>query len=55
MTEGGAYDDIMIKDDASLRHLLNDKVVVDIGSDGTDNATRLGFLTYLSEEEFEGG
>ena len=54
MTEGGAYDDI-IKDDASLRDLLNDKFVVDIGSNGTDNASGLGFLTYLSEEEFEGG
>ena len=54
MTKGGAYDDI-IKDDASLRDLLNDKFVVDIGSNGTDNASGLGFLTYLSEEEFEGG
>ena len=54
MTKGGEYDNI-IKGDASLRELLNEKFVFDIGSKGTDQGTGLGFLTYLSEEEFEGG
>lgn len=54
MTKGGEYDNI-IKGDASLRELLNEKFVFDIGSKGTDQGTVLGFLTYLSEEEFEGG
>jgi len=52
MTKGGKYEDL-IKDDASLRQLLNDKFCVDIGIKGPDNATGLGFLTYLTKDEFD--
>jgi len=52
MTKGGAYSDI-IKDDESCRALLNDKFVIDVGAEGVDNATGLGFLTYLTRDEFE--
>jgi hypothetical protein len=52
MTKGGKYSDI-IKDDASLRELLNEKYVRDIGAKGPDNETGLGFLTYLDESESE--
>jgi major intracellular serine protease len=54
MTKGGAYSDI-IQDDASCRALLNEKFCIDIATKGRDNATGLGFLTYLSKEEFEKG
>jgi subtilisin len=54
MTKGGAYSDI-IQDDASCRALLNEKFCIDIAVEGKDNATGLGFLTYLSKEEFEKG
>ena len=54
MTEGGAYSNV-IKDDASCRKLLNEKFLIDIGVKGSDNATGLGFLTYLSKKEFEEG
>ena len=40
-------------DDASIRKLLNQKYVVDIGIDGPDNSTGLGFLSYLNNEEFQ--
>jgi hypothetical protein len=50
MTMGGKYSDI-IKDDASLREVLNEKYVRDIGVTGPDNETGLGFLTYLDETE----
>jgi hypothetical protein len=36
MTKGGKYSDI-IKDDASLREVLNEKYVRDIGVTGPDN------------------
>lgn len=52
MTKGGAYSDI-IKDDKSCRALLNDKFVIDVAAEGKDNATGLGFLTYLTKDEFE--
>jgi hypothetical protein len=52
MTKGGAYSDI-IKDDKSCRALLNEKFVIDVGTEGIDNATGLGFLTYLTRDEFE--
>jgi hypothetical protein len=52
LTKGGPYSDL-VEDDASLRKLLNEKFVVDIGVTGPDNATGLGFLTYLNEEEYE--
>lgn len=54
MTKGGAYSDI-IKDDRTCRALLNEKFVIDIGTKGSDVMTGLGFLTYLSKEEFEEG
>jgi subtilisin family serine protease len=47
-----AYNEV-IKDDASLRELLNEKFCIDIGVKGPDNATGLGFLTYLSKEEYD--
>ena len=50
LTEDGPYSDL-VKDDCSLRKLLNEKFVVDIGAKGPDNATGLGFLTYLNAEE----
>eukprot|EP00553_Chaetoceros_curvisetus_P001087 CAMPEP_0204612538 /NCGR_PEP_ID=MMETSP0717-20131115/632_1 /ASSEMBLY_ACC=CAM_ASM_000666 /TAXON_ID=230516 /ORGANISM="Chaetoceros curvisetus" /LENGTH=364 /DNA_ID=CAMNT_0051624667 /DNA_START=51 /DNA_END=1145 /DNA_ORIENTATION=+ len=52
MTKGGAYES-QIKDDASLRALLTENFAIDIGTMGRDNATGLGFLSYLSKEEFE--
>lgn len=52
MTKNAAYSEI-IKDDSSLRKLLNEKFCIDIGAKGQDNATGLGFLTYLTKEEFE--
>ena len=52
MTANGPYSDI-IKDDKSLRTLLNDKFVMDIGVKGPDNATGLGFLTYLNKKEYK--
>jgi len=53
MTKGGAYEDI-VKDDASCRALLNENFAIDIGSEGDDNATGLGFLSFLTKDEFEG-
>ena len=50
MTKGGKYSDV-IKDDASLREVLNEEFVKDIGAKGPDNETGLGFLTYLDESE----
>ena len=52
LSEDGPYSDL-VEDDESLRKLLNDKFVVDIDVTGPDNATGLGFLTYLNEEEYE--
>ena len=52
MTKGGDCSD-SIKDDKSLRTLLNDKFVMDIGVKGPDNATGLGFLTYLNKKEYQ--
>lgn len=42
-----------VKGDAAMRALLNEKYSVDIGVKGADNATGLGFLTYLSKAEFD--
>lgn len=53
MTKGGAYEDI-IKDDSSCRALLNANFALDIGIEGDDNATGLGYLSYLTKNEFEG-
>jgi len=39
--------------DAAMRALLNEKYSIDIGVKGADNATGLGFLTYLSKAEFD--
>ena len=42
-----------IKNDAELRNVLNEKYLVDIGVKGADNATGLGFLTYLTKSELK--
>lgn len=43
-----------IEGDAALREVLNEKYLIDIGmKQGFDNATGLGFLTYLSKDEFD--
>ena len=44
--------DDKVSGDAELRERLN-KYVMDIGALGPDNETGLGFLTYLSKEEFD--
>ena len=41
-----------IKNDAELREILNEKYLIDIGVKGPDNSTGLGFLTYLTKDEF---
>ena len=38
--------------DAEMRERLNE-YAIDIGVSGPDNATGLGFLTYLTKEEFD--
>jgi subtilisin family serine protease len=52
MTKGGKYSDV-IKDDASLREVLNEEYVRDIGVKGPDNETGLGFLSYLDEKQHD--
>jgi len=52
MTKQGEYHRL-IRDDSSLRRLLNDRFCIDVGTEGRDNSTGLGFLTYLSKAEFE--
>jgi len=43
-----------IEGDAALREVLNEKYLIDIGmKQGFDNGTGLGFLTYLSKDEFD--
>ena len=42
-----------VKGDAAMRALLKEKYVIDIGVTGADNATGLGFLTYLTKAEFD--
>ena len=37
----------------SLRRKLTYGHVIDIGAEGIDKATGVGFLTYLTEKEFE--
>lgn len=46
-----SYSDL-IRNDASLRRVLKKRCLIDIGAKGPDNATGLGFLTYLTKEEF---
>jgi hypothetical protein len=48
-----AVDKHGISDDSSLRKVLNDNYLIDIGIKGADNETGLGFLTYLSKDEFD--
>ena len=50
MTKDGKYSK-KIKDDKSLRKLLNKNFVRDIGVKGADKETGLGFLTFLDESE----
>ena len=52
LTKGGEYEDV-IKDDESCRDLINDKFLIDIGREGKDRSTGLGYLTYLTKDEFE--
>ena len=40
-------------DDAYVRKLLNGNFLVDIEVEGPDNLSGLGFLTYLTKEEFQ--
>mmetsp|Transcript_6160 Transcript_6160/g.3702 ORF Transcript_6160/g.3702 Transcript_6160/m.3702 type:complete len:81 (+) Transcript_6160:293-535(+) len=42
-----------IKNDAELREVLNEKYLIDIGVKGADNATGLGFLSYLTKREIK--
>ncbi len=51
LTKDGPYSDV-VKDDASLRSILG-KLAIDIGVTGPDNATGLGFLSYLNKAEFD--
>jgi len=52
MTKDGNYSDI-ITNDESLRTLLDENFVRDIGEKGPNNSTGKGFLTYLNETEFQ--
>lgn len=52
MTKDGKYAD-SITDDASCRAFLNEKCLIDVAAEGKDNATGLGFVTYLTKDEFE--
>lgn len=52
MTKGGKYADD-ITNDKSCRAFLNKNCLIDVGVEGRDDATGLGFLTYLSKDEFE--
>lgn len=51
LTKDGPYR-AAVTDDESLRKLL-EQFTIDIGVKGPDNATGLGFLTYLNEEEYK--
>jgi len=52
MTKDGNYSDI-ITNDESLRILLDENFVRDIGEKGPNNSTGRGFLTYLNETEYD--
>ena len=39
--------------DEVVRKVLNKSRVIDIAAEGPDNATGVGFLTYLSSKEFD--
>jgi len=39
--------------DKELRKILNENYAIDIGLEGTDNATGIGFLSYLDESAFD--
>jgi len=52
MTKDGNYSDI-ITNDESLRTLLDENFVRDIGEKGPNNSTGRGFLTYLNETEYD--
>lgn len=41
------------KTDDTLRKILNESHAIDIASEGIDNATGVGFLTYLDEGAFD--
>lgn len=42
-----------VEGDAAMREMLNEKYSFDIGVTGPDNATGLGFLSYLSKDELD--
>ena len=42
-----------ITDDGSCRRFLDSNCLIDVGAEGKDNATGLGFVTYLTKDEFE--
>ena len=52
MTKDGKYSD-SIKDDESLRSLLNVRFVREISEKDLKVATGKGFLTYLNKQEYE--
>lgn len=52
MTKDGKYADT-ITDDATCRAFLNENCLIDVATEGRDNATGLGFVTYLTKDEFE--
>ena len=42
-----------LKGDKAVRQALTTKYALDIAADGLDNATGLGFVTYLKAAEFD--
>jgi len=52
MSKSGGYSK-EITDDESCRNFLNAKCLIDVAAEGKDDATGLGFLTYLTKDEFE--
>lgn len=54
MTKGGKHANSIV-DDATCRDFLDKNCLIDVGTEGRDFATGLGFLTYLTKDEFEKG
>jgi len=53
LDKNDGYDKVLLKDDEALRKLLKKKFLIDIGVKGPDNETGLGFLTFLTKQEFD--
>ena len=51
LTEDGPYRK-KVKNDKSLREVLKE-FTIDVGVTGPDNATGLGFLSYLTNDEYK--